>query len=91
MKTKFLFKLFNLIKIIIIILKRNIKNNETSGICELINCQFLYWKLINSIWNMALSRLFFECDNAKDFWKEMSWLLFSAYNNIFSFEIMYYF
>ncbi len=36
----------------------------------------------------TISHLFFECDYAKDLWKEMSWLVFSAYNKLFSFEII---
>ncbi len=38
--------------------------------------------------NLAtISHLFFKCDYAKDLWKDMSWLVFSAYTNIFSFKI----
>ncbi len=42
----------------------------------------------NSNLETIITHLFFECDHAKDLWQEMSWLVFSAYNKLFSFEII---
>ncbi len=35
----------------------------------------------------TITHLCFECDHAKDLWKEMSWLVFSVYNK--GFEIIH--
>lgn len=36
----------------------------------------------------TIPHLFFECDYAKEFWKKVAWLIFSAYYKLFTFKVV---